>query len=71
MVFTTTMTVSREFGRPAAEFPLSFDRIVGRLCAPVFILDADHEVVLWNDAVAELTGTSAADARAAESAGEA
>ena len=65
------MTVSQEPGRPAAEFPLSFDRIVGRIGAPIFILDADHEVVLWNEAIEALTGSSEADARAADSVGEA
>ncbi|MEF8857104.1 MAG: methyl-accepting chemotaxis protein, partial [Haloplanus sp.] len=65
------MTVSQKPGQPASEFPLSFDRIIGRIGAPIFILDADHEVVLWNGGMEALTGSTEADARAADSVGEA
>ena len=44
------------------ELNVDDDVLLDGVGAAVFMLDADGEVVAWNDAVAELTGTSAAEA---------
>ncbi|AKH97168.1 methyl-accepting chemotaxis protein [Halanaeroarchaeum sulfurireducens] len=51
-------------------FPLGFRAILGRIGTPIFVLDADGDVVHWNEALAELTGDTEAEAKANDQASE-
>lgn len=55
----------------ARAFPLDFYDIMHLVKAPLFVLDSDGEVVLWNEGMAELTGSTEAEAKAADTASQA
>ncbi|AKH96546.1 methyl-accepting chemotaxis protein [Halanaeroarchaeum sulfurireducens] len=52
-------------------FPLGFRAILDRIGTPLFVLDADGDVVHWNEAATELTGETEAEAMAKEHVSEA
>ncbi|MFB6132665.1 MAG: methyl-accepting chemotaxis protein [Halanaeroarchaeum sp.] len=66
-----TGTADHETSEGRSDFPLDFHAIMDRIGTPLFVLDADGEVIHWNEAVAELTGETEADAKAKDQSSEA
>src|SRR6056297_2152474 len=54
-----------------AAFSLSFRPILNHLDVAVFILDTNHDIVIWNAAIEQLTGHSEAEAKSMEMASQA
>ncbi|WP_424017397.1 methyl-accepting chemotaxis protein [Halorientalis pallida] len=52
-------------------FPLSFGPILDHIDAAIFVLDADHEIVTWNEGLRQLTGHDEAEAKSMEMASQA
>lgn len=66
-----TEAVTEETSDGRADFPLGFHAIMDRIGTPLFILDDEGEVIHWNEALAELTGETEADAKAKDQSSEA
>jgi methyl-accepting chemotaxis protein len=65
------VTASDGTGADDLRFPLSFGPILDHVDAAIFVLDADHEVVTWNDELRRLTGHDEAEAKSMEMASQA